>query len=99
MQRSRRTVWFAASAGPIAIVEGRHPVLEALSERPFQPNDTFMADTSSFHVIGGPNMAGKSTYLRQVYVRWPSSDISTGQLRPLHGTRAHGMPRGCRGCR
>ena len=52
-------------AGPIAIVEGRHPVIEALSETPFQPNDPFMADTSSFHIIGGPNMAGKSTYLRQ----------------------------------
>jgi DNA mismatch repair ATPase MutS len=39
--------------------------MEALDERPFQPKDTFMADTSSFHVIGGPNMAGKSTYLRQ----------------------------------
>ena len=40
-------------------------MIEALSETPFQPNDTFMADTSSFHIIGGPNMAGKSTYLRQ----------------------------------
>ena len=62
----RRSVALSgSSAGTIAIVEGRHPVIEALAEAPFQPNDTFMADTSSFHIIGGPNMAGKSTYLRQ----------------------------------
>ena len=46
-------------------MDGRHPVVEALGGVSFQPNDTFMADTSSFHIIGGPNMAGKSTYLRQ----------------------------------
>jgi DNA mismatch repair protein MutS len=53
--------------GKIVISEGRHPVLErmSLSER-FMPNDT-LADTKSSYVlvITGPNMAGKSTYMRQ----------------------------------
>jgi DNA mismatch repair protein MutS len=52
----------------IHIIEGRHPVVEQmnLSER-FVPNDTFL-DTESHQIIilTGPNMAGKSTYLRQV---------------------------------
>lgn len=51
----------------INIIEGRHPVLERLSlnER-FMPNDTFADAKSSYVlVITGPNMAGKSTYMRQ----------------------------------
>lgn len=54
--------------GPLAIVEGRHPIVEALDResRPYVPNDTYLAFSSSFHVITGPNMSGKSTYLRQV---------------------------------
>lgn len=52
----------------IIIVEGRHPVVEKLMEgEEFVPNDTQM-DTKSDQIliITGPNMAGKSTYLRQV---------------------------------
>lgn len=46
---------------------GRHPVVEQLlkGER-FVPNDTTFADGKRIHVITGPNMSGKSTYLRQV---------------------------------
>ena len=51
--------------GPIAIVQGRHPLLERAEGIDFQPNDLYLADCSSFHIIGGPNMSGKSTYLRQ----------------------------------
>lgn len=50
------------------ITEGRHPVIEAaqLGER-FVPNDTQLnCDKESLLVITGPNMAGKSTYIRQV---------------------------------
>jgi DNA mismatch repair protein MutS len=52
----------------IAIEEGRHPVVEKLGvEREFVPNDTVMdAENASLLIITGPNMAGKSTYLRQV---------------------------------
>ncbi len=52
----------------VEITEGRHPVLEqlAMDER-FVPNDTSMnADTARLVILTGPNMAGKSTYLRQV---------------------------------
>lgn len=50
----------------LTIRDGRHPVVEALSSEPFVPNDTaFDADTR-VAIVTGPNMAGKSTYLRQV---------------------------------
>jgi DNA mismatch repair protein MutS len=50
----------------IDIEEGRHPVLEHLNmEQAFVPNDVHMNESGIFLVITGPNMAGKSTYLRQ----------------------------------
>jgi DNA mismatch repair protein MutS len=50
----------------IHIRNGRHPVVEKLSREPFVPNDTLLdhADHRML-IITGPNMAGKSTYLRQ----------------------------------
>ncbi len=53
--------------GPIHIVEGRHPVLDAhLDGARFVPNDVLLdADAHRLLLITGPNMAGKSTYLRQ----------------------------------
>ncbi len=54
--------------GRIQIQEGRHPVLELrMTEERFVPNDTEL-DLSSHQIalITGPNMAGKSTYIRQV---------------------------------
>ena len=46
---------------------GRHPVVEATSGEPFVPNDTALdADDAQLVVLTGPNMGGKSTYLRQV---------------------------------
>jgi DNA mismatch repair protein MutS len=48
------------------IVGGRHPVVEkALSETRFVPNDVAFDDEARILIITGPNMAGKSTYLRQ----------------------------------
>src|SRR5574344_408536 len=54
--------------GDIKIIEGRHPVVEkALKGDTFIPNDTYLNnDEDRFLIITGPNMAGKSTYMRQV---------------------------------
>lgn len=47
------------------IKQGRHIVVEALTKN-FTPNDTTFSKDSNVHVITGPNMSGKSTYIRQV---------------------------------
>ena len=56
-----------SAAGELKITEGRHPVVEALSKERFVPNDTLMDEEENRSlIITGPNMAGKSTYMRQV---------------------------------
>jgi DNA mismatch repair protein MutS len=50
----------------IKIVAGRHPVVEHNTETPFVPNDALVDGDSRLQIITGPNMAGKSVYLRQV---------------------------------
>ena len=54
--------------GTLDIIEGRHPVVEqTMDESGFVPNDTHMnSEGSRMCIITGPNMAGKSTYMRQV---------------------------------
>ena len=54
--------------GQLHISDGRHPVVEAsLPDNTFVPNDTRMdPDDHRMQIITGPNMAGKSTYMRQV---------------------------------
>ncbi len=56
--------------GYIQIKEGRHPVVETMIENNlFVPNDTYLdRDNSMIQIITGPNMAGKSTYMRQVAI-------------------------------
>lgn len=56
--------------GAISIKDGRHPVVEkTLTLNAFIPNDTYIDnDSNRFQIITGPNMAGKSTYMRQVAV-------------------------------
>jgi len=51
--------------GVIHICEGRHPVVERISPN-FVPNDTHLTPRKHLALITGPNMAGKSTYMRQV---------------------------------
>jgi DNA mismatch repair protein MutS len=47
------------------IERGRHPVVEAVRDEPFEPNDLTLDDDRRMLVITGPNMGGKSTYMRQ----------------------------------
>ena len=49
----------------ISIIKGRHPVIEKANDDPFVPNDTLLNDAQSLALITGPNMGGKSTYMRQ----------------------------------
>lgn len=55
--------------GIISIKGGRHPVVEKLIKTPFVSNDTYLDSASDrCAIITGPNMAGKSTYMRQVAI-------------------------------
>lgn len=55
-----------SSGSDIEIVGGRHPVVELSTEKGFIPNDTCLsANSNQILIITGPNMGGKSTYLRQ----------------------------------
>jgi|CXWL01.1.fsa_nt_gi DNA mismatch repair protein MutS len=55
------------AGGAIRIVDGRHPVVEGTASEPFVPNDVELdGERCQIVVLTGPNMGGKSTYLRQV---------------------------------
>ena len=73
--------------GVLLVEEGRHPVLDqAVSEEPFVPNDTRLdVDAEQLAIITGPNMAGKSTYIRQVALL--SLLAHTGSFVPARSAR------------
>ena len=50
----------------LEIIEGRHPVVEKVMNENYIPNDIVMDSKTSIILITGPNMAGKSTYMRQL---------------------------------
>ena len=50
----------------IEIRGGRHPVIEQVSPDPFVPNDAILNSERRLLIITGPNMGGKSTYMRQI---------------------------------
>lgn len=49
----------------LSIQGGRHPVVEQVAETPFTPNDLELSDALRMLVVTGPNMGGKSTFMRQ----------------------------------
>lgn len=53
------------SESKIDIIAGRHPTIEFLQEKHFVPNDLLFNEDRKMYVITGPNMGGKSTYMRQ----------------------------------
>ena len=50
----------------LEIIEGRHPVVEKVIKESYIPNDIVMDNNTSIILITGPNMAGKSTYMREL---------------------------------
>ncbi len=66
---ARRGNWVEPelSREPQLLIEGgRHPVVEQFIDTPFVPNDLMLDDAQRMLIITGPNMGGKSTYMRQV---------------------------------
>ncbi|AGI27179.1 DNA mismatch repair protein MutS [Candidatus Portiera aleyrodidarum] len=49
----------------IKIIEGRHPIIESVNKHQFIPNNLYLNNKSNIKIITGPNMGGKSTYIRQ----------------------------------
>ncbi len=67
-ERAEALDWSApelADEAGIHIERGRHPVVEKVRDEPFEPNDLRLDDDRRMLVITGPNMGGKSTYMRQ----------------------------------
>ena len=67
-ERARALDWSRPAltdAPGLHIVGGRHPVVEAVRAEPFEPNDLVLDPDRRMLVITGPNMGGKSTYMRQ----------------------------------
>ena len=52
----------------VQIKDGRHPVVEKVSKKDYVPNDIIMGKDTNILLITGPNMAGKSTYMRQLAI-------------------------------
>lgn len=69
----------------IAIEDGRHPVVEQVSREPFVPNSVQLDANQRMLVITGPNMGGKSTYMRQialiVLLAWAGSFVPARSAR------------------
>jgi DNA mismatch repair protein MutS len=68
-ERAERLDWSRPELGEtpgVTIEDGRHPVVEQVRAEPFVPNGLSLDDDSRMLIITGPNMGGKSTFMRQV---------------------------------
>ncbi len=75
----------------IQIESGRHPVVERTLDNPFVPNDLYMDSRRRMLMITGPNMGGKSTYMRQVALIVLLAHI--GSYVPAHTARIGNIDR------
>ena len=67
-ERAQNLDWSSpqmTDAPGIRIERGRHPVVEAVRDEPFEPNDVTLDDARRLLIVTGPNMGGKSTFMRQ----------------------------------
>ncbi|MDT8447109.1 MAG: DNA mismatch repair protein MutS [bacterium] len=64
-ERNYRRPEFLPGQATLSLKGARHPVIEAISDEPFTTNDLEMDRQGRIHIITGPNMGGKSTYMRQ----------------------------------
>ncbi|MES2664020.1 MAG: DNA mismatch repair protein MutS [Pseudomonadota bacterium] len=67
-ERADRFQWQAPvlkDESVLHIIQGRHPIIETKSSLPFTPNDLNMNAVDKMKIITGPNMGGKSTFMRQ----------------------------------
>ncbi|TRW49618.1 DNA mismatch repair protein MutS [Aliidiomarina halalkaliphila] len=74
-----------------SIRDGRHPVVEAFAEHPFIANSVHFNSQRRLHVITGPNMGGKSTYMRQTALI--ALLAHTGSYVPAHSATIGPMDR------
>ncbi|MCL2080944.1 MAG: DNA mismatch repair protein MutS [Oscillospiraceae bacterium] len=66
-ERGRYTRPVVDLSGKLEITEGRHPVVEKMAaDKVFTPNDAELGSEAPIIILTGPNMAGKSTYMRQI---------------------------------
>lgn len=54
------------TAPGVNIKAGRHPVVEYMQQNAFVPNDCMLNNSTQMYIVTGPNMGGKSTYMRQI---------------------------------
>lgn len=69
----------------LTIEQGRHPIVETVLDGAFVPNDVRFADDRRMLIITGPNMGGKSTYMRQVALITLLAHV--GSFVPAHSAR------------
>ena len=77
----------------LSIKQGRHPVIENVQSEPFTANDAYLDEQRKLLLITGPNMGGKSTYMRQIaLITWlaysgsfvPADEFTVGPIDAIY---------------